>query len=60
MIRSFNDERDLVVWTKKLKLVAKLQKISDSANFIPLFLEGDVLVLYLEMNEEDQQDEEMI
>ena len=45
---------------KKLKLVAKLQKTSDLANFIPLFLEGNVLALYLEMSEEDQQDEEMI
>ena len=60
MIRLLKGKGDLVVWMKKLKLVAKFQKISDLASFIPLFLEGDVFALYLDMSEEDQQDEKMI
>ena len=40
---------------QKIKLVAKLKKISDVASFVPLYLEGDALALYLEMNEEDQK-----
>ena len=60
MIRPFNGKGDLGAWMKKLKLVAKLQKISDLASFIPLFLEDDALVLYLEMSRENQQDEERL
>ena len=60
IIRPFNGEGDMVAWMKKLKLVTKLQKITDLVSFIPFFLEGDTLALYLEMSEEDQQDEEMI
>ena len=37
-----------------MKLVAKLQKVQDLASFIPLFLHGDALALYLEMSNEDQ------
>ena len=60
MIRPFNGKGNLAPWVKKLKLVAKLQKISNLASFIPLFLKGNALALDLEMSEEDQQDEEMI
>lgn len=60
MIKPFNGEGDLVAWLKKLKLVAELLKISDLASFIPLFLEGDALALYMEMSEVEQQDEGMI
>ena len=34
--------------------MAKLTEIKDLASFIPLFLEGDALALYLEMSDEDQ------
>ena len=54
MIRLFNGKEDLVAWMKKLKLITKLQKISDLESFIPLFLEGNALVLYLEMSEKNQ------
>ena len=43
-------------WLKKVKLVGKLQKISDLAAFLPLFFEGVVLSLYLELDETDQSD----
>ena len=53
VIQPFN-EGDVVGWIKKVKLVAKLQKVQDLASFIPLFLHGDALALYLEMSNEDQ------
>ena len=49
MIKPFTGEGDVVSWIKKVQLVAKLQKVSDLASFIPLYLEGDALALYLEM-----------
>ena len=38
-----------MAWLKKVKLVAKLQNIADLATFLPLYLEVDVLAIYLEM-----------
>ncbi|XP_068224113.1 uncharacterized protein [Palaemon carinicauda] len=55
MIKPFTGEGDVVSWLKKVTLVAKLQKIVDLASFIPLYLEGDALALYLEMGDEDQE-----
>ena len=54
MIKCFNGEGDLVAWLAKAKLVARLAKITDLANFLPLYLEGDALALYLEMGEMEQ------
>ena len=38
VIPPFSGEGDAVGWIKKVKLVAKLQKVQDFASFIPLFL----------------------
>ena len=54
VIPPFSGEGDVVGWIKKVKLVAKLQKVQDLASFIPLFLYEDALALYLEMSNEDQ------
>ena len=54
MIRPFKGEGDLVAWLSKVKLVAKLQKIDDLSVFIPLFLEGDALAIYLELSSSEQ------
>ena len=54
VMRPFSGEGDVVACLQKAKLVAKLKKIGDLASFLPLYLEGDALSLYLEMNEEDQ------
>lgn len=35
-------------------MVAELSEIKDLASFIPLFLEGDALALYLEMKKSNQ------
>ena len=47
VIPPFSGEGDVVGSIKKMKLVAKLQKVQDLASFIPLFLYGDALALYL-------------
>ena len=60
MIKPFTGEGDVVSWIKKVQLVAKLQKVSDLASFIPLYLEGDALALYLEMSDDDQGDSKKI
>ena len=44
----------------KVKLVARLQKIPDLASFIPRFLEGDALALYLQLSKEDQLEADKI
>ena len=54
VIPPFSGEGDIFEWIKKVKLVAKLQKVQDFATFIPLFLHGDALALYLELSNEDQ------
>ena len=54
IIKPFNGEGDVVAWLTKVELVARLQKVDDVASFLPLFLEGDALQLYLEMDEDHQ------
>lgn len=60
MMRCFDGSSDIVAWLKKARLVAKLTEIKDLASFIPLYLEGAALALYLEMSEKDQTDVEKI
>ena len=60
MIRPFSGEGDAVAWLKKIQLVAKLQNITDLASFLPFYLEGEALALYLEMDSTDQLDIEEI
>jgi len=60
IIKPFCGDGDVIAWLKKVQLVAKLQKITDVATMIPLFLEGDALALYLEMSERDQEDADLI
>ena len=60
MIRPFSGEGDVVAWLKKIQLVEKLQNITDLASFLPLYLEGEAIALYLEMDSTDQLDIEEI
>lgn len=60
MMKPFSAEGDLTAWLAKVKLVTRLQKIPDLESFIPLFLEGDTLVHYLQLNEGDQKDVDRI
>ena len=50
----------MVTWLKKVRLVAKLQQVDDVASLLPLYLEGDTLALYMEMEENDQKQIEQI
>lgn len=59
-IRPFDGQGDVVAWLTKVKLVARLQHITDLASLIPLYLEGDALALYMEMHETEMTDAEMI
>ena len=54
MMKAFNGNGDVVSWLKKAKLVARLQGVKDLAAFVPLFLEGDALALYLQLSDEEQ------
>ena len=56
MIKPFNGEGDFVSWLQKVKLVAKLSKVTELHNFIPLYLEGDALAVYMGMSEKNQED----
>lgn len=60
MVKVFSGDGDVVSWLKKVSLVAKLKDVTDLASFIPLYLEGDALALYLELPEEAQKDAEKI
>ena len=55
MVKPFDGSGDVVAWLTKVKLVAKLQKVSDVACFLPLFLEGDALAMYLELSEDNRK-----
>lgn len=54
MMRCYNGTGDVVACLKKEKLVVKLMEIKDVTSFIPLYLEGHAMTLYMEMSEEDQ------
>ena len=60
ILRPFTGKGDMAVWLNKLKLVAMLQKIEDVVILIPMYLEGNVLAVSLEMGEKDHADTESI
>lgn len=60
MVKPYSGDGELTSWLKKVKLVAKLANIKDVASFIPLYLEGDALAVYLEMSDADQKEVEKI
>ena len=55
IIKAFSREGDVVLWLEKMRLMAKLQQVDDVASLLPLYLEGDALTLYMEMEEDDQK-----
>ena len=57
MIKAFDGSSgDVACWLKKVKLVVKLKKAGDLANFIPLYLEGSAFEVYDQMDEDDKGD----
>lgn len=60
VLKAFSGEGDVVAWLQKAELVARLTKMKDVASFVPLYLEGGALAVYLEMDPEEQKDFEKI
>ena len=60
MVKPFSGDGDVVAWIEKVKLVAALGDVKQLEKFIPLFLEGSALSVYLEMSEEGKKDSETI
>ena len=54
VIKPFHGDGDVVAWLKKVLLLVRLQKIDDIASLLSLYLKGDALQLYLEMDEDQQ------
>ena len=54
MIKPFNGDGDVIAWLKKVELVSRLTGVKDEALFIPLYLEGGALAVYMEMTSADQ------
>ena len=55
-IKPFTGEGDIVSFITKVELVIALKKIGDEAKFLPLYLEGHALVIYLEIDETERKD----
>lgn len=56
LISLYNGEGDFTEWVKKMELVAKLQKIGELENFLPLFLCGGAFAVYESLDGKVQQD----
>lgn len=54
VIRPFYREGDVVAWIRKTKLVARLQSIIGVVRLMAQYPERSTLVLYLEMDKQDQ------
>ena len=54
IIKPFSGEGDVVTWLKKVRR-GEIQQVDDVASPLPLYLEGDALALYMEMEEDDQK-----
>ena len=60
IIKTFHGDGVVVAWLKKVQLVVRFQKIDDVASFLPLYLEDDALQLYLEIDEDQQTNIDLI
>ena len=59
-IAPYDGSGDVNLWFKKVRLVARLRKIRDLADFVPLYLDGQAFSVYDEMNEGDKADVDKI
>ena len=61
MIRAFDGTNgDVDTWLNKLKLVAKLKKITALHEFLPLYLEGSAFAVYDHLSTEAKADADKI
>lgn len=56
VIKTFNGTDDVFQWIEKVELVAKLQKIEEVAEFLPLFLAGPALSVYQQLDDLGRDD----
>ena len=56
VIKPFDGEGDISAWLAKVELVASLTDVKDVAKFLPLYLEGGALSLYLELDDSKKGD----
>ena len=56
IISQYDGSSDFIEWVDKIELVAKLQKVSNLENFIPLFLTGSAYNVYKSISESDRKD----
>lgn len=56
LIKPFSGGEGVNEWITKVELVARLTGVKDEAAFLPLFLEGGALAVYLEMPSAEQKD----
>ncbi|GFO35002.1 Pol polyprotein [Plakobranchus ocellatus] len=56
VIKPFMGQGDVGAWIQKVELVAKLTKVKDVASFLPLYLEGNALAVYLELSNHDKSE----
>ncbi|GFO06854.1 Gag-pro-pol polyprotein [Plakobranchus ocellatus] len=60
IIKPFTGQGDVGAWIQKVELVAKLTKVKDVASFLPLYLEGNALAVYLELSDHDKSEVDAI
>ena len=59
-LKHFIGDRDMVAWIRKVKFVAKLQKIEDLLQFLSLYLERNALALCMKLNDSSQANAKVI
>lgn len=60
IIKQFDGSTDFAEWIQKLELVAKLQKVKELENFLPLFLTGGAFAVYQGLKDGDKADYELV
>ena len=56
-IKTFRGDGDICAWLKKIEIVCRLTGQKDEALFIPLYLDGGALAVYMQMEEAEQEDD---
>jgi hypothetical protein len=56
VVTPFDGSGDVNAWMKKVRLVGKLKKIKDLAEFVPLYLEGQAFAIYDELDSSEKED----
>ena len=52
LIKPYSGDDDFAEWIKKFELVAKLQKVTDLASYLPLFLHSGAFSVYENLDED--------